>query len=146
VRDRDGVEEPAPAPSPRLATKLNRRPLLVQLGPMGGGIDFEIELPPGAVFQAGIGLEELLGLQDRYKQAARSRLEVSVAREGSFQTLASAHLISTGHRWRPLEVDLSGYGGERVILRLELVPDEPLEPDLVALWGSPRIALRAQKQ
>jgi hypothetical protein len=41
-------------------------------------------------------------------------------------------------------VDLSGYGGERVILRLELVPDEPLEPDLVALWGSPRIALRPQ--
>jgi hypothetical protein len=146
VRDRDGVEGPAPERSPKFATKLNRRPLVVLLGPMGGGIDFGIELPPGAVFQAGVGLKHLVGLQDLYEQAQKSRFEVSVAREGSFQKLASVYLLSAGHRWRQLEVDLSAYGGERVILRLELVPDAPLEPDLMAFWGSPRIALRAQQQ
>jgi hypothetical protein len=146
VRDRDGVEGPPPQPAPKLATRFNRRPLLVFLGPMGGGIDFEIEIPPDAVFEADVGIAALVGKDDLYEQAEQSRLEISVAREESFETLASVHLVSTGRRWRPLRLDLSAYGGERVILRLELVPDAPLEPDLVAFWGSPRIALRAQKQ
>jgi hypothetical protein len=145
IRDRNGAEGPPPRTAPKLATKFNRRPLTVLLGSMGGGIDFEIEIPPDAVFEADIGIEGLVGIDDLYEQAEQSRLEVSVAREGSsFEKLASAHVVSTGRRWRPLHLDLSAYGGERVILRLELLPDAPLEPDLVAFWGSPRIALRPQ--
>jgi len=38
-------------------------------------------------------------------------------------------------------VDLSAWGGERVTLRLALSSDAPLDPDNLAFWGSPRIAL-----
>jgi hypothetical protein len=44
--------------------------------------------------------------------------------------------------WTPLEADLSAYAGQRVTLRLELIPDKPLARDFLAWWGSPRIALR----
>ena len=35
----------------------------------------------------------------------------------------------------------SAYAGQRVTLRLEVLPDSPLEPGLLASWGSPRLAL-----
>ncbi len=149
IRDRDGNQEPATAPAPELRSKQNRRPVAVRLGPGGGGIDFDIEVPRDAVLQTDVGIVSIFGLQHRYEHARQSRVEVSVGRAGRFESLASVRVLSGrdwGLRWTPLEVDLSAYGGERVILRLELIPDAPLEPDLVAFWGSPRIALRAQKQ
>jgi len=41
------------------------------------------------------------------------------------------------------EVDLSAHAGRSVTLRLELKSDAPLEPESLAWWGSPRIALRS---
>ncbi|MDH3213557.1 MAG: hypothetical protein OEM05_13825, partial [Myxococcales bacterium] len=79
IRDGDGRQRPAPGPVPRLATRMNRRPLGVWLGPRGGGIDFAVEVPEGAVFQADVGLSELEGEDDPRRHAERSRLAVSVA-------------------------------------------------------------------
>jgi hypothetical protein len=141
IRDGDGVERPAPGPAPKLATKMNRRPLAVWLGPHGGGVDFEVEIPEGAVFQAGIGIAALVGAEDLFQQAEESRLEVAVSRGGDFETAGAVYLVSGGYRWMPFEADLSAWGGERVTLRLALSSDKPLDPDVVAFWGSPRIAL-----
>ena len=142
IRDDRGVEQPPPGRAPKLATKLNRRPLVVLLGPQGGGIDFVLDLPEGAVFQAGIGIATLAGKSDFYNQAHESRYRVSVATDGEFKQVESVYLVRGGITWKPFEVDLSAYGGERVTLRLELIPDAPRHPDEVAVWGSPRIALR----
>jgi hypothetical protein len=141
IRDADGVLRPAPGPVPKLATKSNRRPLAVLLGAHGGGIDFDVEIPEGGVFQAGIGIAALVGADNLYAQAEESFFEVAVSRGGDFETLASVYLAAGGYRWKPLEVDLSAYAGERVTLRLALRSDEPLDPDDVAFWGSPRIAI-----
>ena len=73
-----------------------------------------------------------------------TRLAVSLGRAGQFETLESVSVLYRsyeGRAWSPLEVDLSEYGGERVTLRLEAIPDAPLEPGTLAWWGSPRIAL-----
>ncbi len=142
IRDGRGIERAPPEDAPKLATKLNRRPLPVLLGPRGGGIDFELELPEGAIFQAGIGMASLVGRADLYAQAVASRFQVSVATDGEFEKVDSVFLVAGGILWKPFEVDLSAYGGERVTLRLELVPNAPPDPDDVAFWGSPRIALR----
>jgi hypothetical protein len=141
IRDSDGVERPAPGPPPKLATKMNRRPLAVWLGPYGGGIDFEVEIPDGAVFQSGIGITALVGAEDLFQQAENAWLEVAVSRGGDFETAGATFLVSGGYRWMSLEADLSAWGGERVTLRLALTSDSPLDPDVVTFWGSPRIAL-----
>jgi hypothetical protein len=144
IRDAQGRQRPAPGPAPRLATRMNRRPLGVRLGPGGGGIDFDVEVPPGAVFQADVGLVMLEAEDGPRWHAERSRLVVSVARRDAFLPLAEVRVLSGEHEgtwWHPLEVDLAAFGGERVTLRLELEPDAPVKPGRMAFWGSPRIAL-----
>ena len=143
IRDGDGIEHPAPGPAPKLATKMNRRPLAVWLGPLGGGIDFEVEVPEDAVFQAGIGIHALVGAEDLFEQAEKVRFEVAVSRGGDFETAGSVFLVAGGNRWKPFDADLSAWGGERVTLRLALTSNTPLDPEVVAFWGSPRIAVEA---
>src|SRR5262245_6119268 len=56
VGDAPGEERAEPAPPPRLVTRQNRRPLAMRVGRYGGGLDFELEVPAGARFEAGVGL------------------------------------------------------------------------------------------
>ncbi|MEE8508008.1 MAG: hypothetical protein V3T07_02990 [Myxococcota bacterium] len=144
IRDRTGFRRPSRRPVPRLATRMNRRPLGVWLGPLGGGIDFELEIPPSAVFQADIGLASLRGEDGPHRHAQHARLGVSIARNQRFETLRWDRVLGGeqgGRWWNPIEVDLSAYARERVTLRLELIPDAQVEPGRMAFWGSPRIAL-----
>ncbi len=67
---------------------------------------------------------------------------------GVFEKLSSVPVMehqSQGRRWTPVEVDLSAYAGERVIVRLELASNGILPQRRLAWWGSPRIALRPQE-
>ena len=123
---------------------MNRRPLMLILGPGGGGIDFDIDVPRDAVFQAGVGLRWVGHGKGAYHHAKRSRVAVSIATADRVETLAEAPVLEGEHEglsWHPLEVDLSAYAGERVTLRLELTADAPLKPGRMAFWGSPRIAV-----
>jgi hypothetical protein len=145
IRGRDGSETPPQSPPPNLPTRQNRRPLAFRLGRMGGGVDFDIAVPPQAVFQADVGLGILEGMRVVHWHPAGTRLIVSVSRGGRFERLASLYIPERGHdgtRWTPLQADLSTYAGEHVTLRLELIPDEPLKRNFLSWWGSPRIALR----
>jgi hypothetical protein len=145
IRDDAGVRQTAPPVRPRLAGRYNRRPLPVQLGPGGGGIDFELEVPAGALFQADIGLRRVSEPGRKHLHPERTRLAVSIGAGEGFETLASIpvlHGSDEGRQWRPVEVDLSAYAERRVTLRLEVSADRPLDPDGLAWWGSPRIALR----
>jgi hypothetical protein len=86
----------------------------------------------------------MVSLDDLHEHPKRSRMRVSVRRPGgAFEELASARVDdsrSGGRRWTPLEADLAAFAGERVTLRLELVPEAPIAPPAdLAWWGSPRV-------
>jgi hypothetical protein len=145
IRDEEGVRRPAPAAPPRLASRHNRRPLPILLGARGGGIDFELEVPGGAFFQADVGLRRVLGPERMHEHPERTRLTVSVGGGEGFETLASIAVLQRrgeGGRWTPFEVDLSAYAERRLTLRLEVSSDRPFDPGALSWWGSPRIALR----
>ncbi|NRA03016.1 MAG: glycosyltransferase family 39 protein [Myxococcales bacterium] len=144
IRDANGIEIPPPRELPTLATRLNRRPLPMLLGPRGGGIDFEIELPERAMFQADVGLEGLVGLDNLYRHPRNSTLVVSVRSQGEFEEAARFRPLEAKKRqlfWIPVQVDLSRWGGSRVTLRLELVPEREIDPEELSWWGSPRIVV-----
>lgn len=145
IRDEQGVRRPAPAAPPRLASRHNRRPLPVVLGARGGGIDFELEVPHGALFQADVGLRRVFGPKRMHEHPPRARLAVSIGGKEGFETLASLAVLQRhgeGSHWTPFEVDLSAYAERRLTLRLEVSSDRPFVPGALAWWGSPRIALR----
>ena len=150
IYDRRGRRLEIEKEPPRLATHFNRRPLAFLLGPRGGGIDFELEIPENAVFQADVGLESMVAETDFHLHPQRMDLRVLVARDGAFEELGSARVLARsydkfeGRKWIPIEVDLSAYAGEKVRLRLEAFADHLILPDKrLSWWGSPRIASRS---
>jgi hypothetical protein len=145
VRDRSAQIEPAPPLPDRLATRRNRRPLGFQLGPGGGGIDFELEIPAGAVFQADASLGTVFSENEIFKTPPRSRLVVSIGSPDEMTTLVEQKLdAGTSLRWIPLEADLAAWAGRRMTLRIELIRADLRITPFVPLGyvGSPRIARR----
>jgi hypothetical protein len=145
VRDAEGALSDAPRFGDRLSTKQNRRPLGFPLGARGGGLDFDLELPAGAVFQADAGMWLINGQGNIYRHPLRSLLRVSIGRDGSFTPIAETAAMTSGvdwRRWTPLEADLSDWAGQRVTLRIELVTTQSPAPRDLGFVGSPRIAVR----
>jgi hypothetical protein len=144
TRDEQGRQAAAADVPQRLAARLLHRPLPIALGSLGGGIDFDLEIPEGAAFQAGVGYRGLVSVDHHYIHPQGTTLAVSIARGGAFEELGSVRVDDRprgGRRWTPLVVDLAEYSGERVTLRLEVKAARPIRGDRVAWWGSPRIAL-----
>jgi hypothetical protein len=140
IRDGAGVVSPAMV-APRLATMQNRRPLPIALGAKGGGVDYEIEVPADAVFQAAVGLAKIRGRNRPHP--THVEFSVSVGRDGDFDRLATIPAqrhSDDGSSWRPFEIDLAKYAGERIDLRIEVKPTFPLGDRRIAWLGSPRIA------
>jgi len=146
VRDLGGhVSETSELPQ-RLASRQLRRPLPIALGPGGGGVDFELLLPHGAVFQAGVGYRGLVSVDHQYIHPPGTTLAVSVRSDGEFEPVASVRIddgLRAGRSWVPVEADLAAYGGRRVTLRLEVQAGRPIPPGRLSWFGSPRIALPA---
>jgi hypothetical protein len=146
IRDESGAEKTLSKEPPRLAARHNRRPLPVQLGPWGGGIDFDLQVPPNARFEGDVGFRGMISLTNIHRHPSRSRMMISIGQPGDLQTLQTIPISDArwaGRRWTPVSVDLSSYAGKLVRLRLELVPDIPIETEDLTWWGSPRIALSA---
>ena len=144
-RDEAGNLVDGPHFADRISTKYNRRPLGFELGPRGGGLDFELELPPGAVFQADAGMWLVNGQDSLYRLPLHSRVRVSIGRDGVFTPLAEAPVMTrevSPLRWTPLEADLAAWAGQRVTLRIELITTEAPGTGRLGYVGSPRIALR----
>jgi hypothetical protein len=144
LRDAPGAERAASEPAPRLPGRHNRRSLGMRLGPWGGGLDWEIEVPPNARLQADVGFNGMVSLEDMHRHPRDSRIVVSLRRDGAFEPV-QRHVIAwernAAPRWQPLEVDLSAHAGESLTLRIELEVDAPLRTDDLSWLGSPRIAL-----
>lgn len=148
VRGRDGQERAVQLPIPRLATHLNRRPLGIVLGPLGGGVDFELTIPDeGAVFEASVGLPTLQSGDRTFVQPRGARFELHLDRGQGFELLeawtASAERRRRS-RWTPFEADLSAFAGETVRLRLAVTPRSRLARPALAWWGSPRLVARKE--
>lgn len=148
TRDRKGAIQEAPLLGERLATRRNRRPLGFVLGSGGGGIDFEIDVPERAVFQADASLGSVFSENEIFRVPPVSRLVVSLGREGELVPIAEVTLgLGWSQRWIPLEADLAPWAGQRVTLRLELFrPKGGTFGKFVQIGylGSPRVARRAE--
>jgi predicted DNA-binding protein (MmcQ/YjbR family) len=114
-----------------------RRPLGVPLGPDGGGVDFELEVPGGARFEAGVGIFGMRQTSRRWP----ATYTVSVVVDGEERELARLRLPPdpTHGTWQPLVADLSAYAGQRVTLRLRVVPEARDLRKGLGWWGSPRV-------
>jgi hypothetical protein len=142
LRDESGTERPVRDAPPVLKSRHNRRPLVLMLGAQGGGIDFDLELPPGAHLETDFGLAVMIG-NAPFLHPERVTLEVAVRRDGErFERLARFRLPPAKQRstWTEARADLSAWGGERITLRLELVPSTAVEHWRRLAWlGSPHI-------
>jgi len=153
TRSARGRIREARQPIQRLAVRQNRRFLAFPLDRGGGGVDFDLEIPPHAVFQAGLGYAHALG-DALFDAPLRYRMVVAIDAGRGFETLANEALSSRsprrgrwrngrdgpGRRWTPVDVDLARYAGRSVTLRLALVPESPIIPGQLGWFGSPRIA------
>jgi hypothetical protein len=143
VRGGDGSLAKPAAPAPRLAARLNHRPLAFWVGERGGGIDFEVTVPADATFRSGVALWRTIGLTAAYEHPRDVDVVVSLAGEDGVRVeLARRRVLegrSQSHGWLPLEADLAAWAGQRVTLRLELRADRTIEPGQLAWFGSPRL-------
>jgi hypothetical protein len=150
MRDRDGRERPMRQPIPRLATRLNRRPLGIALGPLGGGIDVELTIPDqGAIFEAGVGLPTLQSGDRTFVLPRGARFELHVDRGDGFELLEAWTAPADRRRrtrWTPFEADLSAFAGETLRLRLAVTPRARLTRPALAWWGGPRLVARDDAQ
>jgi|GEM_PF-961485 len=145
VRDRDGRTRPAEGTPQHLAARQLNRPLPIALGSRGGGIDFEVDLPPNAVFQAGVGYRGLVSIDHQYIHPGGITLSLAMDAGAGFETLHSLQIddsLRAGRRWVPFEVDLGAYANQHVTIRLEASSAPSTEPGRLTWWGSPRIALQ----
>jgi hypothetical protein len=144
IREADGSLRESKDPLPRLGGRQLQRPLPVVLGPLGGGVDYEIDVPPRAALVSAVGFWALASVDHWYQHPALLDLSVSLGRDGRFEELAR---VGFGERfwlrrdWWPVEVDLSRFAGERVTLRLEASSPTPIPGDRLAWWGSPRVVV-----
>jgi hypothetical protein len=143
LRHRTGVTEIDSTALPKMAARRNRQPLPMHLSFWGGGIDYDLTIPPNARFQAGVGFRGMVSLDNLHAHPERSRVSISVGRNRNFEEIYSHRIDDSaraGRRWDAVDVDLSAYAGERITLRLELIPERALWDRDYTWWGSPRIA------
>jgi len=150
VRRRSGSVDPVSEVPPRLAAHYNRRPLGFPVDLRGGGVDFKVVVPEGALFQGDVGLKGMISESDIFSLPPKSTISVSIRREGEAAftklheepILQRDRLLREGSFWTPVEIDLAKYAGEHVTLRLALDSDLFIRPGSLAWFGSPRLAAK----
>ena len=145
-RDRQGRMHAGADAVPKLPSRQLRRLFGVAVGEAGGGVDFEVSVPPNALFEADTGLPWVVSMARRHVHPGGARHALSISVDGeSFEVLATTRVADrtplSAQRWRPFFVDLAPYSGRDVTLRLEVIPDAPLPEGSFVWWGSPRIAV-----
>jgi len=143
ARDAEGNEKPPPGPTPKLASRFNRRLLPVVLGPGGGGIDYELEVPRDAVLQVDVGLKIARELGAKRHHTKNVKMQIAIRSGDAFESLKTVDVVGPkrpGLNWTPVEIDLRPYAEKHVTLRLETISDRDLGVGRLVWWGSPRLA------
>jgi hypothetical protein len=141
VRGADGEIRQLTEPARRGPTRQNRRPLVVEMDTRGGGVDFDLAIPPDARFETGIGFYRI----ENQFQPDGTHFAVSVREreQEEFRLLGHWALFfdeeQRGRSWTAVGVDLSEFAGREITLRLESRAEDSAPGQ--AFWGSPRIAL-----
>jgi hypothetical protein len=143
-RDESGAQSQTDHLPQRLAARHLNRPLPIELGARGGGIDWVIDVPEGAVLLSAVGYRGLVSVDHQYIHPRGTTAIVAVRPEGgdAYEELAAIAIDDRprgARRWTPVEVDLMPWAGRRVTLRLEFRTKRPLGRDRLAWFGSPRI-------
>jgi hypothetical protein len=139
-----GEMEPAEDIPYKLPSQYNRRPLAVDVGTRGGGIDFQVDVPPESVLQVDVGRRPTRGPAGYLGPPIDAVASVWIAEAGPFRQLAAVAISPSeykGESWIPLEVDLAPYSGKRVTLRFQFRSEKDLQFPY-GWFGSPRIATR----
>jgi hypothetical protein len=134
---------------PLVGVRHLRRPLPVPVGPRGGGVDFELVVPARARFEADLGIFAVNTTRGPFTPRWGGTYRVSVLHEGRADLLAEAFIPDDPRgnaTWQPIAADLSPWAGQRVVLRLEVVPAKERRRLLFGFWGSPRVVSAAQGQ
>ena len=132
-------------PDTPLSTRHNRRPLPIEIGRLGGGLDFPIDVVPDSVFQVDAGLGFVRGGGRVRPLFGGVVLSVEIGVDGRFEEQVSLEIppgMVLEREWTPLEVDLGPWSGQRITVRLAWTPNEMLPAPTIGWWGSPRIAPR----
>ncbi|MDG2051954.1 MAG: hypothetical protein P8M78_17510, partial [Myxococcota bacterium] len=147
VRDASGRRRDFRRESLKFETRFNRRPLAVPVGARGGGIEYELKVPPGTVLEFSLGIGALFSGPHPFYQVPRSRFEILIGDSEGFKRLFSASYDQSRHdqsrKWTDYQIDLSEWGGQAVTLRFEVVAENPQRTLGVAWWGSPRLIERS---
>ena len=131
---------------PHISTRHLRRPMPVVMTDAGGGVDIELDVPAHARFEADVGLGRVLTSSGEIFRPVAETYSVIVLHAGESTLLLERKLPPDPHgeeTWRAVEADLSPFAGQRITLRLQVVPDRPQTQYSVAWWGSPRIVVPA---
>lgn len=140
------IEYPA-SRLPRFAMRHLRRPLALMVAPDGGGIDVSLELPNGARFESGVALGRIASSEGIARRSEAGETYSVWIVDGGEAMLAASKWVppdAEGERtWETIEADLSRWGGKKVVLRLQVVPDKAPKIVSTAWWGSPRIVAPA---
>ena len=147
VKDPTGRIEGYPAAElPVVGVRHLRRPLPVPVSPRGGGVDFELLVPERARFEADLGIFAVNTTRGPFTPRWGATYQVKVLHEGRADVLAEAWIPDDPRgkaTWQPIAADLSPFAGQRVVLRLEVVPGKERRRLLLGFWGSPRIVSAA---
>lgn len=144
VRNTAGDVEPFPVDElPLAGLRHLRRPLPIPVWGTGGGVDFELEVPSRGRFEGDLGIFAVETTRGPFTPRFGATYRVSVLRAGEAEVLDAIWVPDDPRgkaTWRPFVADLSRWAGERLVLRLEVVPRKARYNRLLfGWWGSPRI-------
>ena len=111
-------------------------------------VSFVVDIPPGAVFQAGLALDPRTWDQetgDGVRFVVEAQVEHQSVSGASPSVLLDRRVnprARTEERgWNDVTVDLADYAGKRVVLSLRTDPVEDLNYDWAG-WGNPVVVVR----
>ncbi len=119
-------------------------PIPVPVGPGGGGVDFEIDVPERARFQTDVGIFAVATTKGAWNRWWGATYSVSIVRGDTSERVIEVPLPPDPEGegdWQPIDLDLSRWAGQRVVLRLQVDPDKARNRVRVGWWGSPRIVV-----
>ena len=121
-----------------------RRPMPLPVGPGGGGVDFAFDVPERARFQGDVGIFAVASTMGERHRRWGSTYSVSIVQGDTVEKVIEVPLPADRERvgdWQPIDLDLARWAGQRIVLRLQVVPEKAVNAVRIGWWGSPRIVV-----
>jgi Zn-dependent protease with chaperone function len=116
----------------------------VPVGAGGGGVDFAFDVPERARFQGDVGIFAVASTMGERHRRWGSTYSVSIVQGDTVEKVIEVPLPADRERvgdWQPIDLDLARWAGQRIVLRLQVVPEKAVNAVRIGWWGSPRIVV-----